>query len=74
MKVESFTETNEIDEKVYYSLIDGVHDNLKILYKYFSLKKKLLKLEELHIYDTYTDIFTSESKKYTFEELTSVLP
>ena len=60
--------SNEIDEKVYYNLISGVHDNLKILYKYFELKKKLLKLDELHIYDTYTDVIIEESKKYSFEE------
>ena len=60
--------SNEIDELVYYSLIDGVHNNLKILYRYWELKRQLLKLEELHIYDTYADIDELDSKKYSFED------
>ena len=59
---------NEIDEKVYHSLIKGVHDNLKSLYKYFGLKKKVLNLDELHLYDTYTDIEKDANKKYSFED------
>lgn len=60
--------SNEIDTSVYHSLILGVHNNLNVLYKYWDLKKKLLKLEELHIYDTYTDIDILDNKKYTFED------
>lgn len=60
--------SNEIDTSVYHSLITGVHNNLEVLYKYWNLKKKLLKLNELHVYDTYTDIDILDNKKYTFEE------
>ena len=59
---------NEIDETVYHSLIEGVHNNLSSLYRYWNLKKKLLKLDELHIYDTYADIDIKNSKKYSFED------
>ena len=59
---------NEIDEIVYHSLIKGVHNNLNSLYRYWGLKKKLLKLNELHIYDTYADIEFNNSKKYSFED------
>ena len=58
----------EIDKKVYYNLISSVHNNLTSLYKYWDLKKKLLNLKELHIYDTYADIDNLESKKYSFED------
>ncbi len=60
--------SNEIDEKVYYNLIEGVHKHLSSLYKYFALKKKELGLKELHIYDTYTSLENKNPKKYTFEE------
>ena len=60
--------SNEIDSKVYVNLIESVHKNLKSLYKYWDLKKKLLGLEELHIYDTYADIDVGFSKKYNFDD------
>ena len=60
--------SNEIDKSVYLNLIDTVHNNLNSIYKYWELKKKVLKLDELHIYDTYTELENKESKKYSFEE------
>ena len=59
---------NEIDKKVYTNLIESVHKNLKSLYKYWNLKKKLLNLEDLHIYDTYADVSELDNSKYSFEE------
>jgi len=59
---------NEIDKKVYTNLIESIHKNLPSLYKYWELKKNLLNLKEIHIYDTYADINKDISNKYTFEE------
>ena len=58
---------DNIDENIYHNLIDTVENNLKPLYKYYNLKKKLLNLDELHMYDIYAPIINNE-KKYTFEE------
>lgn len=71
--------SNEIDKKVYTNLIESVHNNLPSLYKYWELKRKLLGLDEIHIYDTYADISAGDSKKYSYEEakelvLKAVLP
>lgn len=66
--LESSLFANEIDSKVYHNLIDSVHKNLKPLYKYWDLKKKLLNLDEIHIYDTYADVVSDSNVKYTFEE------
>ncbi len=43
--------SENISEEVYDNLIESVHQNLKPLYKYFEIRKKLLGLDELHIYD-----------------------
>lgn len=59
--------SNEIDPKVYTNLIDSVHKNLKPLYKYWELKKKLLNLDEIHIYDTYADVSEEDTNKYSFD-------
>ena len=40
-----------ISEGVYDNLIESVHQNLKPLYKYFELRKRLLGLDDLHVYD-----------------------
>ena len=43
--------SENISMEVYDNLIESVHQNLEPLYKYFDLRKRLLKLDELHIYD-----------------------
>ena len=43
--------SENIPVEVYDNLLDSVHQNLEPLYKYFDLRKRLLELDELHIYD-----------------------
>ena len=59
---------DELDETIYNNLIDSVSKQLNILYKYYELKKEVLKLDELHLYDIYTPIVENFDKKYPFEE------
>ena len=58
----------EIDPNVYNTLIDTVSNHLDVLFKYYDAKKSMLKLDELHLYDTYADVTTDYDKSYTFEE------
>ena len=58
----------EIDPIVYNTLIDTVSDNLNVLFRYYEEKRKMLKLDELHLYDTYVNVVSSDDKKYTFDE------
>lgn len=44
--------SENVPAKVYDRLIETVHENLAPLYKYFALRKRILKLDELHVYDT----------------------
>lgn len=59
---------DEIDESIYNNLIKTVNENLRILFKYYDLKKELLDLDELHLYDIYTPIVKDYKKKYPFDE------
>ena len=43
--------SENINEEVYDNLIKSVHQNLEPLYKYFDLRKRLLDLDDLHVYD-----------------------
>ncbi|NIQ01930.1 MAG: oligoendopeptidase F family protein, partial [Nitrospinaceae bacterium] len=43
--------SENIPVAVYDNLIETVRDNLDPLYKYFDLRQRLLKVDELHVYD-----------------------
>ncbi|MCF7935358.1 MAG: oligoendopeptidase F [Synergistales bacterium] len=47
---------NRIPEAVYHSALEGVHGHLHQLQRYVELKRKALRLEEMHIYDLYTPV------------------
>lgn len=57
-----------IPVNLYNNLIKVVHDNLPSLYKYFDVKKKILGLDEFHLYDGYVNTVKNIDKKYSFEE------
>ncbi len=59
---------DELDETIYNNLINTVSNNMNILYKYYSLKKEILNLDELHLYDIYTPLIKNFDKKYPYEE------
>lgn len=59
---------NNIPTKVYDELIDTVNENLPLLHRYISLKKKMLGVKELHMYDIYVPIVPSDDKYISFEE------
>ncbi|MCI9585437.1 MAG: oligoendopeptidase F [Bacilli bacterium] len=59
---------DNVSIQVYINLIDTVSKNLDVLYAYYNLKKEVLGLDEMHMYDTYLEISDSDSKKYTFDE------
>ena len=72
-----FLDDGNIPECVYDNLIKSVNNNLGLLHRYVSLRKKVLKLEELHLYDLYTplvenigeDIDFSKAKEMVLEGL-----
>lgn len=47
---------HQIDEDVYTSLISSVHKKLSSLHRYMALRKKLLGLDQMHLYDVYTPL------------------
>lgn len=57
-----------IDTAVYKALIKAVRENIFALHKYMKLRKKVLGLKELHLYDTYVPIVDSYDRKFTYEE------
>ena len=66
--LEAALKPNNIPIDVYNNLINSVNQNLTSLHRWLSIKKKMLKLDEIHPYDTYVTLFPTVQKEYSFEE------
>ena len=64
---------DNIDISVYKNLINTVHQNMNLMYDYMGLRKKMLNLDELHMYDIYVDLVESSNDKIPFEEGKKIL-
>lgn len=54
--LEASLDSDNVPVSVYDSLIDTINDNLGLLHKYIKLRKKVLGLPELHLYDMYVPL------------------
>ncbi len=61
-------DNDNISVDVYTTLIETVNKNLPLLDRYLKLRKKVLKLEELHMYDLYVPMVEEFDKKIPYEE------
>jgi oligoendopeptidase F len=53
---------------VYDNLVKAVNDNARLLHRYVALKKKALKLDQVHFYDLYVNLVDVPERKYPFAE------
>lgn len=49
-------DVDHVQPEVYHNLIKAIHDSLPLFYRYMRLRKKMLKLDELHMYDIYVPL------------------
>jgi oligoendopeptidase F len=66
--LESALESDNVPAAVYDNLIDTVHKNLGPLHRYVALKKKALKLDDMHMYDLYTPLVSDVRLTYEYAE------
>ncbi|MGI6459057.1 MAG: oligoendopeptidase F [Candidatus Hydrogenedentales bacterium] len=59
---------DNVPSSVYDSLIQAVHDNLPTVYRYLELRRKALRVKNLHVYDNYVPIVKSNAWKQTYDE------
>lgn len=64
---------SEIPTDVYTNLLEAIHSRLPYMYDYVSLRKRLLGLPELHMYDVYVPIVKTPEKTYSFEEAKEIV-
>ncbi|HOL91834.1 MAG TPA: oligoendopeptidase F [Clostridiales bacterium] len=61
-------DSDNVPVDVYDNLIDTVNRNLPLLHRYVRLRKKALKLDELHMYDLYVPIVEQPTRHISYEE------
>ncbi len=59
---------DDVPVAVYEGLIQSVRANLKLLFRYFELRRRVLGLGELHHYDTYVPLVPEIQTRFTFDE------
>lgn len=64
---------NHIPVSVYDNLIASVHKNIDLLHEYVKLRKRVLGLDELQMYDMYTPLAGEAPLKYTFPEAKEIV-
>ena len=64
---------DEISIDVYNTLVNTIHESLNIFHKYYDLKKKVLNLDEFHLYDVYVEMVKDYDKKYSFDEAKQIV-
>lgn len=66
--LETHLDGSNIPVEVYTNLIRAVHENMHHMHRYVSLRKRLLGLEELHMYDISTSVVKDLDIKIGYEE------
>ena len=70
---EAALESNFVDNKIYDNLISTINKHLDIMDDYYAMKREVMGLPEIHIYDIYSRLIPSYDKKYTFEEAKNIV-
>ena len=66
--LEAALDGSHIPVKVYDQLIEAVHESMPLMYRYMKLRKKLLGVEELHMYDLYVPVIEQDHSEIPFEQ------
>ena len=66
--IEAALDHTEVPVPVYLNLIEAVHRNLPKMYRYVALRKRLMGVDELHMYDVYPPIVPEADVAIPYEE------
>lgn len=66
--LEAAVDSNNVSPIVYHNLIDAINDNIDKMHRYVRLRKKLLGLDEIHMYDIYTPMIADAAVDIPFEQ------
>ena len=64
---------DDVPVAVYDGLVESVRANLKLLFRYFDLRRRVLGLGELHHYDTYVPLVPEIETRFRFDQATEMV-
>jgi oligoendopeptidase F len=64
---------NHIPESVYDALVEAINQRLNLLHKYVDLRKQVLKLDEVRMYDVYVPMIEDVEFKFTYQEAQEII-
>jgi oligoendopeptidase F len=70
----AYLNKDNIDPAVYRNLISAIHDNLKPLHDYVALRREVMGLPDIHLYDLYTPLVPAVGREYPYDQARRVLP
>lgn len=70
---EYYLADNEVPELVYDNLVKAVRENIVKLHEYTRVRKDVLGVDELHMYDLYVPMVVAADRRYTYEEAKSIV-
>jgi oligoendopeptidase F len=59
---------DNVPQSVYDNLISSIHANLPAVHRYYDLRRRKLKLKEIHMYDTYVPILSEVDRRHTWDQ------
>lgn len=72
--LDAYMDRDDIDPKVYKSLIASMRANLGPLHRYVQLRKRVMGLKDLHIYDLYTPLVPAPQENISYDEAAHLVP
>lgn len=66
--LDSATNKDDSNLKVYETLLNSVNKNMNLVYEHLNLKKKMLNLDEMHLYDIYYNPLQENDENIEYEE------
>ena len=64
---------DQVPVSVYDNLIASIHRQLPALHRYYDLRRRKMKLKEIHHYDTYVPILAEQRSHHTWDEAVKVI-
>jgi len=66
--LEAYLDKDNLDPAVYHTLIATINANLEPLHRYVALRKNVMDVDEVHLYDLYTPMLVTTSSEVAFPE------
>ena len=70
---EYYLADNEVPELVYDNLVKAVRENIMKLHEYTRVRRDVLGVDELHMYDLYVPMVAAADRHYTYEEAKAIV-